>query len=181
MASANHNIEGSSIIEWDSSEDTKDGAGAINALLADATAQDFYKYIKTCYASCVRVRLLLNLQNPILVERSFFAFAGDNARVAISWDAYADSPGDDYYDDYLALDLDLMILDFNGSVIESSISSVNNYEMVEFTVPQTGLYTMRVKSFGPGTSEQITNSLGIALVLTPTSHFETYLPIGLYD
>jgi hypothetical protein len=64
-------------------------------------------------------------------------------RFAISWDSWSDGSTTDQ----LGADLDLYVYKPDGTLMASSASVVNTWEMVEFTAPVTGTYTVNVHKF----------------------------------
>lgn len=175
MASATHNIEGPSIIVRGQG-DLRDGAGAVNADLADRVAQTRGSESGTCYSSCWWGHSITNSGFPVGtdLERRFYADQGDLIRVAIAWWAHADTPGNNYSFDRLDTDLDLRIKAPNGQWMSgaTSLSYDNNYEMVQFLAPQTGEYIIAVRKHR---ADEDSNYLGIALVRIPLP-YRVYLP-----
>lgn len=176
MASATHNITGPTIIVQNQG-DLRDGAGAINAALADVVAQTrSFSDVDPCTASCWWGVSISNSNFPVgtELERSFYAKRGDLIRVAIAWWAHADTPGNNYSFDRLDTDLDLRIKDPNNQYISnvSSLSWDNNYEMVEFVAPQTGEYKIAVRKVR---ADEPSNYLGIAFVRL----HRVYIPLVL--
>lgn len=175
MASATHNIEGPSIIVR-GQDDLRDGAGAVNADLADRVAQTRGSESGTCYSSCWWGHSITNSGFPVGtdLERRFYADQGDLIRVAIAWWAHADTPGNNYSFDRLDTDLDLRIKAPNGQWVPgaTSLSYDNNYEMVQFLAPQTGEYVIAVRKYR---ADEDSNYLGIALVRVPLP-YRVYLP-----
>jgi len=175
MASATHNIEGPSIIVRGEG-DLRDGAGAINADLADTVAQLRADTSTTCQVLCWWGHSIDNSSFPIgtNLERTFYAKEGDWIRVAIAWWAHADTPGNNYSFDRLDTDLDLRIKDPNNQYISnvSSLSWDNNYEMVEFVAPQTGEYKIAVRKVR---ADEPANYIGIAFVRL----YRVYIPVVL--
>jgi len=94
--------------------------------------------------------------------------------VAIAWWAHADTPGNDYSFDRLDTDLDLRIKDPNNQYISgvNSLSWDNNYEIVEFVAPQTGVYKIAVRKVR---SDEPSNYVGIAFVRL----HRVYIPVVL--
>ncbi len=175
MASATHNIEGPSIIVKGQG-DLKDGAGAINADLADTVAYWQGTTVDPCYTSCWWRYYISNSGFPVGTDKEYLfdADQGDLIRVAIAWWAHADTPGNDYSFDRLDTDLDLRVKDPDGDYISgaSSTSLDNNYEMVQFLAPQDGWHRIVVRKSRAGESS---NYLGIALVRIPLP-YRVYLP-----
>jgi hypothetical protein len=175
MASATHNIIGPTIIVRGQG-DLRDGAGAINAALADTVAQLRADASTTCQEPCWWGDYIDNSNFPVGTEweRNFFARKGDLVRVAIAWWANADTPSNNYSFDRLDTDLDLRIKGPNGQYVPNvySVSWDNNYEMVEFVAPQTGNYRIAVHKVR---ADETYNFLGIAFVRLP----RVYIPLVL--
>lgn len=167
MASAVHNIEGGSTLS------TKDGAGGINAPLADWIAQS-KGTTATCTDPCWWNVTITNTAPALngIVERKFRANRGEKIRVAIAWLSDPDPPTDTSTD-MLRRNFDLQVLNPNGSEADKLSSPYNSFEVVEFTAAQSGEYKIRVKrnSSGDGGNESGYNYLGIAWVKDAT-----YLP-----
>jgi len=137
MASACHNIEGSSRLS------DQDGAGAVVACEADEIAEKQQFHF------------------DLLADNSFDApapngnwnFNGMNlerareSRVVICWSvAVGGAPNYNYpAGGPLQADLDLRVYNPDGSLAASSISYDNNYEVVEFTPTQTGIHRIEVR------------------------------------
>lgn len=176
MASSTHNITGPTIIVRNQG-DLRDGAGAINAALADTVAQTRnFSDVDPCTVSCWWGLSISNSNFPVGtdLERRFYAKRGNLIRVAIVWWAHADTPGNNYSFDRLDTDLDLRIKDPNNQYIPnvSSLSWDNNYEMVEFVAPQTGEYKIVVRK---ARADEPSNYLGIAFVRL----HRVYIPLVL--
>jgi hypothetical protein len=164
MASATHNITGPTTILLGQG-DLRDGAGAINAALADNVAQLRADDTTTCYVPCWWGCSVDNNNFPVGtdLERTFYADQGDLIRVTIAWWANADTPGNNYSFDRLDTDLDLRIKGPDNQYIPSvsSLSWDNNYEMVEFAATQSGVYKIAVRKVR---ADELVNYLGIAFV-----------------
>lgn len=175
MASATHNIIGPTIIVRGQG-DLRDGAGAINAALADTVAQLQAQASTTCQVPCWWGHYIDNSNFPVGtdLERTFHADRGNLVRIAIVWWSNADTPGNNYSFDRLDTDLDLRIKDPNNQYIPnmSSLSWDNNYEMVEFVAPQTGDYRIVVRKVR---ADEPSNYLGIAFVRL----HRVYIPLVL--
>lgn len=176
MASATHNIEGPSIIVRGQG-DLKDGAGAINADLADKAAQVRGTSASACNASCWWGDYISNSNFPVGTEitRTFNVTITTLVRVAIAWWANADTPTNNYSFSRLDTDLDLRIKGPNGQYISSASSTSfdNNYEIVEFVAQQAGQYQIAIRKFR---ADESSNHLGTALVMIPLPH-KAYLPL----
>jgi hypothetical protein len=148
MASATHNIEGFPIIVRGYG-DLRDGAGAINAGLADTAAQTRAQPATTCYVSCWWGEYVDNNNLPVgtSLQRSFYAEKDDIVRVAVSWWANAD--GSNYTYGILDTDLDLNVTAPPGNPFYGyvSLSRDNNYEIVQFVSPRTGQHTISVYKY----------------------------------
>lgn len=137
MASADHNIEGSSRLS------DKDGAGGID--------------ISNAYNIALNQRMLGNVLSASSFPRDypFTATAGQKVRVVITWDSHPDN-NHPPTSDPLQSDLDLYVYDPSGNLVTASTSFDNNYEIVEFTAPATGNYKARATaSRFDGTNEYV--------------------------
>lgn len=154
MASAIHNTEG------DKRLSDKDGAGAIDAALADWIAQTEGGG-SACSAPCWWHIATndSNLPEGGNLYRYFRASRGERIRVAISWLSAASSDG---VQDSLNTELNLHIRRPNGTVIQSSTSSVSGFEIVDFTADATGQYTIWVERIDLPFVTELENVLGIA-------------------
>jgi subtilisin family serine protease len=175
MASATHNIEGLSIITRGQG-DLKDGAGAINADLADTIAQTRMLTSGPCYSSCWWGIDTNNTSFPIgsNLVRTFHVDNTTNlVRVAIVWWANADTPTNNYSFSRLDTDLDLSVYDPDGQWVTLSVSFDNNYEMVEFSAWKPGDYQIVVYKYR---ADEPSNHLGIALAMVPLP-YRVSLPV----
>jgi hypothetical protein len=80
---------------------------------------------------------------------TFSATAGQTVRVVIAWDSTPSQPvtaGTTPASDPLNADLDLTVYSPNITVVASSNSHDNSYEIVEFTAATTGVYTARISA-----------------------------------
>lgn len=178
MASATHNIEGSTGIP--SGQDLRDGAGGINAALADTVAQTRnLSEVNPCTDSCWWGFYITNDASDFPVDsylyRYFTAHRGDFIRIAIAWWANADCASEsDCNFDRLDTDLHLGIQDPDFEWVPGAWSASwdNNYELVEFVAPKTGTYRIAVYK---ERSDEPSNYLGIAFV---RSH-RIYIPLVL--
>ncbi|HLF27782.1 MAG TPA: S8 family serine peptidase [Anaerolineae bacterium] len=164
MASATHNIDGPTGIP--TGIDLKDGAGGINASVADEIAQH-HSFGDPCKTSCWWSVLFNNTSFPVGSYRyyRFNASAGDRIRVAIAWWSNADCPSaDDCQYDRLDTDLHLGVFDPDGQLAPGawSASHDNNYELVDFVAAKTGTHQIGVYK---QRSDEPNNELGIALRL----------------
>ncbi len=143
MASASQNITDAFVII--PGQDLKDGAGAINALHADDVAQNVGTSIP-CATSCFWKLKASNIPLNGSTYKELSLDAGEYARVALTWYSNPDSPPN-YSSDSLDTDLELSV-DQNISGIWQTIAvsafDDNNYEMVEFQAPTTGVYRLHV-------------------------------------
>lgn len=122
MASAVHNITGPAN-GLAPGQDLKDGAGAIDAALADTIAKTRQTSATTpCTGPCWWGISINNTNFPLLtwLYRGFTASRGERIRVVISWWSNADCPDQNNCDyDRLDTDLDLHILDPDGQTVVS--------------------------------------------------------------
>jgi subtilisin family serine protease len=128
MASAVHNIEGSSRLS------DKDGVGAIDAALA-------YEVVDNAWWRAESLD-----PEPFQLEYPLELNAGAAVRVVIVWPSHPDDDHPPVSDD-LKSDLDLYIDDPVGNQIASSVSIRNNFEIVEFTAPKSGIYQIVVQKW----------------------------------
>lgn len=176
MASANHNIEGPSIIVRGQG-DLKDGAGAINADLADRAAQVRGTVSTPCNSSCWWGESISNSGFPVGTEitRTFNITTTTLVRVAIAWWANADTPANNYGFSRLDTDLDLRVKRPDGQWVTEAASTSydNNYEIGEFVAFQPGQYQIVIRKFR---GDETSNYLGTAVVMVPLP-YKTYLPL----
>lgn len=128
MATAWHNIEDSSRLS------EYDGAGRINTYNA---------YFATKIG---RVAYDTLYESELPKSYSLYIYGGMKVRVVICWPSHPDTNVPPTTD-YLRSDLDLVIYDPNGNYVTSSVSSTNNYEIVEFVASQSGYYTAEISQF----------------------------------
>ncbi len=165
MASATHNIDGPTDIPSD--QDLRDGAGGINAALADTVAQTRNSSdVNPCTGSCWWGFAISNSNFPVdtYLHRYFTANRGDFIRIAIAWWSHADCPSEDNCNfDRLDTDLHLGVRNPDGEWVSGAWSASwdNNYELVEFAAPKTGTYQIAVYKTR---ADEDSNYLGIALV-----------------
>jgi hypothetical protein len=164
MAPAVHNIEG------DRRLSDRDGAGAIDAALADGIAQT-NGGTGTCNSPCWW-NITTNSSTPAVgqsITRSFNATRGERIRVAISWLSLASSDG---VSDSLRRNFDLHVRQPNNTIVAESVSVNNAFEIVEFVAPVTGQYSIQAYRNATGDQyESSDNYLGIAWTKQAT-----YLP-----
>jgi hypothetical protein len=139
MASADHNIEGSSRLS------DKDGAGGVNA-------QEAYKIASQAKGTSWNGSNISYGTGAPWYGPNFTASMGQKVRVVIAWDSVSTG-----YDgsDTLNSDLDLSIQRLQGFTLKqrtwvlerragSSTSASDNFEIVEFNAPATGEYRAKV-------------------------------------
>lgn len=129
MASAIHNVEGAARLS------DRDGAGMISASRADEVARGANGTSGGRFYSCASEPQLLDLG-------SVGVAAGTRVRAAIAWDA---DTADSQYANRPSADLDLRVVGPTSTAFSSSWD--NAYEIVDFTAPSTGTYTIRVNKF----------------------------------
>jgi hypothetical protein len=92
--------------------------------------------------------------------------------VAIAWWAIADASP--YSNDILDTDLHLMVSVGNPPVgVAASTSRDNNYELVDFVAPETGVYVIHVFNSLNSSPTAAPNYVGIAVA---TTRYSVYLP-----
>jgi hypothetical protein len=130
MTTAVHNIEG------DARLSNKDGAGGIAADRADDVARGVNGNWGAESYSC---------STPTAHDVATISLTGgQRTRATIAWDndpnysSYASQPG---------ADLDFQVINPSGSVVASSASYDNTYEIVDFTPTTTGSYKLRVNKY----------------------------------
>lgn len=129
MATSLHNIEGSTRLS------RQDGTGGIVASAAMATVErgNFDD-------------VLISSSTTFPLEYTQYAYAGETVRFVIRW---LSNPDSGYTTDDLPADLDLRAYRADGTtLLASSISASNNYEIVEFVAPASETYEFRVSLFG---------------------------------
>jgi subtilisin family serine protease len=129
MASAVHNVEGSARLS------ESDGAGMISAGRADEVASGANGANGGRFYSCANEPQLLNLSSVQVA-------AGTRVRAVIAWDA---NTADAQYANRPSADLDLRVVGPAGTTFSSSWD--NTYEIVDFTAPATGAYTIQVNKY----------------------------------
>lgn len=167
MASAIHNIEGSSRLS------EEDGAGAINV----AAALSIFNRGGWGYKIIHNITDVNDPSNPFeghgtyydftgadFVVGSTHAYAGERVRAVICWDS---NPASDYGTNPLSTDLDLRVISPSGAVITQSLSWRNSYEIVDFTATETGAYKMRVTYYARNPTESLDLGLGLAWLRVP--------------
>lgn len=144
MASARHNIEGSSRLS------DRDGAGAIMLAAADTVAASGLSQFFSNNGDV----------SNFPIRSTFTASAGQQVRVAIAW-SHKMPAGNTMTEP--TTDLDLTVKHPNGSVIASSTSLDNSYEIVEFTAPVDGTYIAEISNSRPSSG---TEYIGFAVSQT---------------
>ncbi len=126
MATAIHNVEGvSRLSEYD-------GTGATWAPYADNVSQGVNGSWTAYNWSCSQPDT--NLTTMALT-------AGKRTRVAIAWNT---DPNYQYYWSQPSADFDLNVIGPSSTVVASSVSWDNTYEIVDFTPTVSGTYTLQV-------------------------------------
>jgi hypothetical protein len=173
MASAVHNIHSHSGMPQ--SEDGRDGAGMVDAALAEHMAANATNNTY-CYQPCWWG---MNTTSSFPAEgnyttRSLYATRGERVRVAISWFSRADPPTNHpAYLPYDGLDTNYDLQVFAPGETSPHITSTRvggSSELVEFFAPKSGRYSIRVYRVASGITE-MSNRLGIAWTKDAT-----YLP-----
>jgi hypothetical protein len=158
MASAVHNLEGDRTLSG------SDGAGAIDAALADQIAQLQGSTSQACNQPCWWQKNTTSwdpsFSNPLYY--AFSAVRGERIRVALAWLSNADGPLYNYGTDTLYDNFELKIFRPNGQEAVSSLSLYNNFEIVELTAPDTGQYQIEVSRRSGSSADPGVNQLGIA-------------------
>lgn len=142
MASARHNIEGSSRLS------DRDGSGGVRFAAADAILRDGLSWWLAASGGAA----------GFPYTRSFSASAGQRVRVALVW---AHKPGRG--NATVSTDLDLWVRAPSGIVAGVSQSKDNNFELVEFRAPTSGTYSLAVLNRRPSPGRE---HMGIAVSRT---------------
>lgn len=158
MASAVHNVDHTTG-QPDYLSD-KDGAGMIDAMVADTIAQTRGNLDQHCDKPCWwgwPVGQLIPGQD----YKDFYVTAlnGEMLRVAVSWLADANAYPHAISD--LLSNYDLTVYDPNDALVTVSNSDVNNFEIVEFRAPRTGIYRLRL-SLNANSQPDASNMIGVA-------------------
>jgi subtilisin family serine protease len=128
MATAWNNIEG------DSSRSEFDGTGSV----------DVSRSVYVTRYDRWDARTISSSSLPLAY--SIYAYAGERVRAAISWTSMpVDSNGDLIPESNDIVDIDLNAKDSSNRLLDASYSYRNNYEIVEFTAPYYGYYTINVR------------------------------------
>jgi hypothetical protein len=144
MASARHNIEGSSRLSQG------DGAGAVMLAAADTVvASGLSKLFSNNGAA-----------SNFPIKSAFTAASGQKVRVTIAW-SHKMPAGNTMTQP--TTDLDLTIQHPNGIAVARSESFDNNYEIVEFIAPVTGTYTANISNYRPSSGNEY---IGLAVSKT---------------
>jgi hypothetical protein len=172
VASATHNIVGPTSIP--AGQDLRDGAGGINAALADTVARTRNTSdVNPCTTSCWWGFSISDPgDNTIpMTYRYFTAQTGDFIRVGIAWWSNADCQSTSACSyDQLTTDIHMGVLDPDSQWVAWSASWDNNYELVEFIAPKTGTYRI---GFVGVINNETSNYAGLALLRL----YRHYLPI----
>ena len=169
MASSVHNIEGDSRLSGE------DGAGSIDAALADTIVKTRQSDGVTCSGPCWwAVNTTSSYPNPgVWLYQYFKASRGEKIRVAIAWWSQADPPPayPTLGNDVLTSDFDLYVWSPSGALPQNQYTASwdNNYEIVEFVAQETG--TFKIGVYKDRSTTESSNQLGIAWVKDAT-----YLP-----
>ncbi len=159
MASAVHNIDGPTIPQRLDGYDDKDGAGAVDAALADTIASHVADDAEICSGPCWW-KHTLDISAGMTMTRSFQVQRGQRVRAAIVWHS---NPASDYSSDPLSTDLDLRVYKGTG-LVASSLFVDNGYEIVDFIASEPGTYRLEVKR---ETGTEMDNFVGIAWTPVP--------------
>lgn len=170
MASSIHNLEDSTFIPPLRTKDFRDGAGGLVGILAHDIAINHGEPGNwfPCTYSCWWGIEANNNQVPVggTTGGKIWADAGQRVRVVASWWANA-FPAVHYE---LETDFDLQVKTPDNILMAGSSSTDNNYEMVDFIAPVSGLYRIEVKKYA---ANENLNKLGIAaLVYDPRPYLK---------
>ncbi|MCC7014796.1 MAG: S8 family serine peptidase [Planctomycetes bacterium] len=130
MTTALHDIEAPTRLS------EKEGAGSLVAIYADQIVRRIGGNWGGISYSC-SAAATTDLTSMALTS-------GRRLRAVIAWD---NDPAYSSYSTQPCADLDLQIVNAAGVVVASSASWDNTYEVIDFTVPATGTYTLRVSKY----------------------------------
>lgn len=134
MVTAGHNIEGNARLS------EYDGAGGVVADRAVVVASN-----RQTAGNFGWEAVTYGCSEPVNRDVAVMALtAGIRTRAAIVWNQ---NPSYASYASQPSADLDLNVLGPSGSLVSSSMSWDNTYEIVDFTPTVSGNYTLRVKRF----------------------------------
>ncbi len=138
MAGARDNVEGAARLS------EYDGAGGVDAFSSyNSAINNQYKWMYVTPST-------FDASGYITIDMGTIE-AKKRVKVALVWDS---TPSSDYTTDSLKADLDLKVT--GPGVTKWSLSWDNSYEVVDFTVPTTGKYTIKIKNFSfKGTNEYV--------------------------
>ena len=139
MASALHNIEGSSELS------DKDGAGGITIDRADNIVGGYNGKWGGINYPCSGTSSPYTLTTMPLT-------AGVKTRVVM---VFSTDPNYLYYNSWPSADLDIQIKNPSGNVIDGSYSGRNTYEIVEFTPAVTGNYQLNLIKYSCSSSKYL--------------------------
>lgn len=128
MATALHNIEG------DARYSDFDGAGGIDGSAAIASVERHNWDDRP-----------IDSTTTFPITFTQYVYKGERMRFVINW---LSNPDVSYTTDSLPADLDLIARRANGTVITSSVSAANNFEIVDFVAPASETYQFIVTRFG---------------------------------
>ncbi|QEL18663.1 S8 family serine peptidase [Limnoglobus roseus] len=140
---ATANYQGSDGADWSPLSDGKDGTGLINAQYAHRTAKRREKGTQLQYRAHDYGEITAAQFQDGFFKKTWKAhhnIVGSRMRIAFTWNKGENcSPAGE-----LDSDLDLMVFDPDMNEVASSMSSVNNYEFVEFMPTRVGSYTIKI-------------------------------------
>lgn len=134
MAGACHNIEG------DTRLSDKDGAGAVVACEADEIARDG----RYSYRTMVSSDFAGGIPGGTWNYNSMNLARELTARVVTCWLTPVEDAPDYNYPANAPVNLDMRVYDPGGALVASSLSSDNNYEIVEFKPTTTGVHRVEI-------------------------------------
>lgn len=176
MAAAVHNLEESTFISPLRTTDLRDGAGGLVGILAHDVARNRGTPGNwfPCTYSCWWGIEANNDQVPVggTTGGRILAKAGQRVRVVASW--WVNATPSYHYE--LETDFDLQIKKPDNTFMTGSSSTDNNYEMVDFIAPVTGLYRIEVKKYA---ANENLNKVGIAALVydqRPYLENKTFVP-----
>ncbi|MFZ4664691.1 MAG: S8 family serine peptidase, partial [Caldilineaceae bacterium] len=151
MASAVHNVDGGAALVSD-----KDGVGSVNMLLGDTIVQNGWWVGDSIATSTSEKNYYISVN------------AGERVRVVLNYLSHTSNAAP-YNIDQIKSNLDLQVYTAGNQQIRISTRTADNWEIVEFTAPDTGSYRIRVYRGPSNTNDN--ESFAVAW-----SRMGTYLP-----
>jgi hypothetical protein len=138
MVSAMHDIEAGT---------DRDGVGAVVATVADDTMKNA-TFAGLSVTTANMTESCAPVSGSVCMARNVSLTKGKRTRIAIAYDAVA-NPG---VSDALGADLDLYVVSPSSTLVATSASISNAWEMVDFTPSVTGTYKVLIRRYSSDAS-----------------------------